>query len=140
VRQCYFSRCPYVKPDAGRLLSSPADETPSPATDVQPEEYDVALAIDRLQRFTTLRVNRITHKWAGLRTFAADKSLVAGEAAGAARFFWLAGQGGYGIQTSPAMGRIIAFLVAGRGIPPDIADEGVSAAALDAARFDHSTL
>jgi D-arginine dehydrogenase len=125
----------YVKPDAGRLLASPADETPSPATDVQPEEYDVALAIDRLHRFTTLRVNRITHKWAGLRTFARDKSLVAGEAPGASGFFWLAGQGGYGIQTSPAMGRIIASIVAGRGMPADIVDEGVIASALDAGRF-----
>jgi D-arginine dehydrogenase len=125
----------YVKPDAGRLLLSPADETPSPPTDAQPEDYDVALAVDRLQRFTTLRVNRVSHKWAGLRTFAADKTLVAGEAPGASGFFWLAGQGGYGIQTSPAMGRIIAALVAGRGIPGEIAAQGVSAAALDPARF-----
>jgi len=129
----------YVKPDAGRLLASPANETPSPATDAQPEDYEVALAIDRLQRFTTLRVDRITHKWAGLRTFAVDKSLVAGVATGAPGFFWLAGQGGYGIQTSPAMGRVIASLVAGRGIPADIVDEGVSAAALDPARFGYSS-
>ena len=125
----------YVKPDAGRLLASPADETPLPPGDAQPEDYDVALTIDRLERFTTLRVNRVTHKWAGLRTFAADKTLVAGEAPGAAGFFWLAGQGGYGIQTSPATGRIIASLVADRGIPTDIADQGVSAGALDPARF-----
>jgi len=83
----------YVKPDAGRLLASPADETPLPPGDAQPEDYDVALTIDRLERFTTLRVNRVTHKWAGLRTFAADKTLVAGEAPGAAGFF-LAGRPG----------------------------------------------
>jgi D-arginine dehydrogenase len=125
----------YVKPDAGRLLLSPADETPSPPTDAQPEELDVALAIERLQRFTSLRVERVTHKWAGLRSFVADKTLVAGAAPGASGFFWCAGQGGYGIQTSPAMGRIVAALVAGRAIPTDIADQGVSAAALDPARF-----
>jgi D-arginine dehydrogenase len=125
----------YVKPDAGRLLLSPADETPSPPTDAQPEEYDIALAIDRLQHFTTLRVGRVTHKWAGLRSFVADKTLVSGEAPGASGFFWVAAQGGYGVQTAPAMGRITASLVAGRGIPADIADEGVSAAALDPARL-----
>jgi len=125
----------YVKPDAGRLLLSPADETPSPPTDAQPEELDVALAIERLQSFTNLRVGRITHKWAGLRSFVADKTLVAGAAPGASGFFWCAGQGGYGIQTSPAMGRIVAALVAGSAIPADIADEGVTAAALDPARL-----
>lgn len=125
----------YVKPDAGRLLLSPADETPTPPTDAQPDEYDIALAIDRLQHFTTLRVARVTHKWAGLRSFVADKTLVAGEAPGASGFFWVAAQGGYGIQTSPAMGRITASLAAGRGIPADIADQGVSAAALDPARL-----
>ena len=125
----------YVKPDAGRLLLSPADETPSPPTDAQPEELDVALAIERLARFTRLRVARVSHKWAGLRSFVADKTLVAGEAPGAPGFFWCAGQGGYGIQTSPAMGRIVAALVARRPIPSDIADQGVTALALDPARF-----
>ena len=125
----------YMKPDAGRLLASPADETPSPPTDAQPEEEDIAHAIDRLERFTTLKVARVTHKWAGLRSFVADKTLVAGVAPGAPGFFWAAGQGGYGIQTSPAMGRIVAALVAGRGIPSDIADQGVRAAALDPSRF-----
>lgn len=125
----------YVKPDAGKLLLSPADETPSPPTDAQPEELDVALAIERLQGFTSLRVTRVTHKWAGLRSFVADKTLVAGAAPGAPGFFWCAAQGGYGIQTSPAMGRITAALVAGRAIPSDIADHGVSAGSLDPARL-----
>ncbi|MBI3515263.1 MAG: FAD-binding oxidoreductase [Proteobacteria bacterium] len=125
----------YVKPDAGRLLASPADETPSPPTDAQPEDYDIALAIDRLQHCTTLKVGRVTHKWAGLRSFVADKTMVAGEAPGAPGFFWAAGQGGYGIQTSPAMGRVVAALATGRAIPADIADQGVSAAALDPARL-----
>ena len=125
----------YVKPDAGRLLCSPADETPSPPTDAQPDEYDIALAIDRLQRFTTLRVERVTHKWAGLRSFVADKTMVAGHAPGAPGFVWAAAQGGYGIQTSPAMGRVVAALASGRAIPADIADQGVSAAALDPARL-----
>ncbi len=125
----------YVKPDAGRLLLSPADETPSPPTDAQPEEIDIAQAIARIERFTSLRVTRVTHKWAGLRSFVADKTLVAGAAPGAPGFVWAAGQGGYGIQTSPAMGRIVAALATGRAIPAEIADEGVTAAALDPARF-----
>lgn len=125
----------YLKPDAGRLMASPADETPSPPTDAQPEDYDVALAIDRLQRVSTLKVARVTHKWAGLRSFVADKTLVAGEAPDAPGFFWLAGQGGYGIQTAPAMARILAALVSGEPIPDEITDQGVAAAALAPGRL-----
>jgi D-arginine dehydrogenase len=125
----------YTKPDAGKLLASPADETPSPPTDAQPEELDVALAIDRLEHFTTLKVGRVTHKWAGLRSFVVDKTLVAGQAPGASGFFFAAGQGGYGIQTSPTMGRIVAALATGKTIPSDIRDFGVTAEALDPARF-----
>ena len=120
----------YFKPDAGRLLLSPADETPSPPCDSQPEDIDVAVAVDRVEAATTLRVRRIGHKWAGLRTFAADRTLVAGFEPGAAGFFWLAGQGGYGIQTSPSMGRIAAALIAAAGVPEDLADMGIAAETL----------
>jgi D-arginine dehydrogenase len=126
----------YSKPDAGKLLASPADETPSPPTDAQPEELDVAMAIDRLEHFTTLKVGRVSHKWAGLRSFVVDKTLVAGEAPGASGFFFAAGQGGYGIQTSSAMGRIVAALATGKDIPAEITDHGVTRAALDPARFE----
>ncbi|MCC5987890.1 MAG: FAD-binding oxidoreductase [Pararhodobacter sp.] len=120
----------YMKPDAGKLLLSPADETPSPPCDARPEELDVAIAIDRIQRAFGLPVRRIEHKWAGLRSFVADKCPVAGHAPDAPGFFWLAGQGGYGIQSAPAMARWAAAAALGLPPPADIADEGVSAAAL----------
>ena len=115
----------YFKPDAGKLLLSPADETPSPPCDAQPEELDIAIAIDRLEKMTSLVVRRPSHKWAGLRTFVPDKTLVAGFEPDGNGFFWLAGQGGYGIQTSPSMGRIAAALVRGEEFPPDLEDLGV---------------
>lgn len=120
----------YLKPDAGKLLLSPADETPSPPCDAQPDELDVALCIDRIQAAFDLPVRRIEHKWAGLRSFVADKCPVAGFATDAPGYFWLAGQGGYGIQSAPALARTAAALALGQPIPDDIAAEGVSAAAL----------
>lgn len=94
-----------LAPAAGILLLSPADETPSPPCDASPEELDLAIAIDRVQRAVALPVRRVAHEWAGLRSFVADKCPVVGFAPGAAGFFWLAGQGGYGIRTAPAMPR-----------------------------------
>jgi D-arginine dehydrogenase len=125
----------YFKPDAGRLLLTPADETPSPPCDAQPEELDIALAVDRFETMTTVSVRRIAHKWAGLRSFAPDRTPVVGFDPDASGFFWLAGQGGYGMQTSSAMARIAASLVRGEGVPTDIANEGVRAAALSPARL-----
>src|SRR4029077_2926931 len=89
----------YFKPESGRLLVSPADETPMPPCDVQPDELDIAIAIDRLMQATTIAVSRVERKWAGLRTFVPDKTTVNGFDPLADGFFWLAGQGGYGIQT-----------------------------------------
>lgn len=125
----------YFKPDAGRILLTPADETPSPPCDAQPDEMDVALAIDRFESFTTMRVRRVAHKWAGLRSFARDRTPVVGFDPAAAGFFWLAGQGGYGMQTSSAMARTAAALVRGEDVPADIRAEGVVAAALVPARL-----
>jgi D-arginine dehydrogenase len=125
----------YLKPDAGQLILSPADETPVEPQDIQPEEMDVAICIDRVERATTLQVRRVGRKWAGLRSFVKDKTLVAGFAPDAPGFFWLAGQGGYGIMTSPAMGRIAAALVEGRDIPADIAEAGVTAGELGPGRL-----
>ena len=124
----------YIKPDAGLLLISPADETPSPPCDAQPEELDVAICVDRIERAFDVSVRRIAHKWAGLRSFVADKCPVIGYAPDAKGFFWLAGQGGYGIQSAPAAARTAAALVLGQEIPADIAAEGVSAEALSPAR------
>ena len=116
----------YFKPDAGRLLGSPADETPSPPCDAQPEELDIALAVDRIERATELRIGRILNRWAGLRSFVADKSPVAGFDDRREGFFWLAGQGGYGIQTAPGLGRAAAALARGQPIPADLQDLGVA--------------
>lgn len=125
----------YVKPDAGRVLASPADETPSPACDCQPEELDIAITVDRIERATTLTVRRIVSKWAGLRVFAPDKTLIAGFDPAAEGFFWLAGQGGYGIQTSPAMGRIAAGLIVEGRFPDEVARWGVTPSALAPGRL-----
>ncbi|MEO8309939.1 MAG: FAD-dependent oxidoreductase [Caldimonas sp.] len=123
----------YVKPDAGVLLGSPANADAVMAQDVQPEELDIALAIDRIETATTLRV-RPRRTWAGLRSFVADGDLVGGFATDAPGFFWLAAQGGYGIQTAAAMGEACAALVRGLPLPAHIAGLGLDAIALGATR------
>ncbi len=125
----------YWKPDAGQLILSPADETPVDPQDAQPEEMDIALCVDRVETASTLAIRRIARKWAGLRSFVKDKTPVVGFAKDAPGFFWLAGQGGYGIMTSPAMGRVAAALARGAVLPADIAAHGVTAAELAPARF-----
>ena len=125
----------YLKPDAGRFLISPADETPSAPCDAQPEELDVAICIDRIEKAFDFPVQRVENKWAGLRSFVADKTPVAGFEPGLPGFFWLAGQGGYGIQTAPALSRLAAALVAGKNPPADIIDEGGIPPALSPERF-----
>jgi D-arginine dehydrogenase len=112
----------YFAPESGRLFASPMDEVPSDPVDAQPDEYEVALAAHRMEERTTVKVERVHSRWAGLRTFAPDRHPVAGFAAGAEGFFWLAGQGGFGLQTSPAMARIAASLILGQDWP--IADVG----------------
>jgi D-arginine dehydrogenase len=120
----------YFKPDAGALLVSPADETPSEPCDAWPDDLDVAVAVDRVQNATTLEVERVRRSWAGLRSFVADRTPVVGYAADAPGFFWLAGQGGYGIQTSPAMARLAAALVRHNDVPADLLDFGLDVATL----------
>jgi D-arginine dehydrogenase len=124
----------YFKPDAGQLLLSPANEDPMDPCDVAPEELDVALAVDRFETLTSLPVKRIHHRWAGLRSFVADRSPVAGFDRQAEGFFWLAGQGGYGIQMAPALARAAAALLMGQPLPADIVAQGVRAEDLSAAR------
>ena len=116
----------YFKPEAGRLLVSPADETPIPPCDVQPEELDIAEAAHRLETRTRLTVTRVVRKWAGLRSFVRDKTMVVGHAPEAPGFVWLAGQGGYGIQTSPSMGRVAAALATGSDLPADLTARGLA--------------
>jgi D-arginine dehydrogenase len=103
----------YFKPDAGRLLISPADETPSAPCDAQPELEDVAVAAFRFAALTGFEVRRIHSRWAGLRTFSRDRNPVIGFDPLAEGFFWLAAQGGYGFQTAPALAAIAARLIRG---------------------------
>ncbi len=107
----------YFAPESGRVFASPMDEVPTDPCDAQPDELEVALAAQRIEERTTMRVNRIAHKWAGLRTFAPDRGPVAGFAPDAPGFFWLAGQGGFGLQTSPVMARVAASLIQGEPWP-----------------------
>lgn len=119
----------YFMPDAGALLLSPADETPSAPCDAQPDEWDVAVAIDRVERVTTLAPRSVKRSWAGLRSFVADREPVAGFDAEAPGFFWLAGQGGYGIQTAPALARIAAEIISGSGgaaVHPEVSRAALS--------------
>jgi D-arginine dehydrogenase len=115
----------YLLPEAGRLLVSPVDEVPADPSDAQPEDYDLALAADRLEHYTTIAVARIAHRWAGLRTFTADRVPTAGFAPDSPGFFWLAGQGGYGFQTAPAMAEIGEALITGAAWPKGLAELGV---------------
>jgi len=124
----------YFKPDAGMLLGSPANADPVGPQDVQAEEYDIALGIERIERATTLRILRPTRVWAGLRSFVADGDLVGGYDPERKGFFWVAAQGGYGIQTSPAMGETCACLVRGAAIPERMAAFGLTAAMLSPER------
>ncbi|WP_250901619.1 MULTISPECIES: FAD-dependent oxidoreductase [unclassified Dyella] len=117
----------YFKPDAGLLLGSSANADPVLPHDVQPEELDVALGIYRIEEATTLSIRRPVRTWAGLRSFVADGDLVGGFATDAPGFFWVAAQGGYGIQTSAAMGEACASLALGRALPGYLQDAGLSA-------------
>jgi D-arginine dehydrogenase len=108
----------YFRPDAGGVWLSPHDETPSEPCDAAPDELDVALAIDRFEQVVEWRIERVTHRWAGLRSFAPDRLPVFGFDPRQPGFFWFAGQGGFGIQTAPAAAATGAALLLGRGEPP----------------------
>ncbi|AGI25723.1 NAD(P)/FAD-dependent oxidoreductase [Pseudomonas sp. MT3] len=125
----------YFKPDAGMLLGSPANADPVDPHDVQPEELDIALGIYQIEEHTTLSIRRPSHTWAGLRSFFADGDLVSGFDPATPGFYWVAGQGGYGIQTSAAMGEASAALVRGETLPEHLARHGLSAEMLSPARL-----
>lgn len=125
----------YLLPDAGRLLASPVDETPDEPCDAQPDELDIAVAAHRVGEFTTMEVRRIAHRWAGLRTFTADRVPVAGFAPDAPGFLWLAGQGGYGLQTAPAMAQAVGALALGGDWPAELAASGVAREAITPERL-----
>jgi D-arginine dehydrogenase len=121
----------YFAPESGRLFASPMDEVPTDPSDAQPDEYEIALAAHRIEERTTMKVGRIHSRWAGLRTFAPDRHPVVGFDQQAEGFFWLAGQGGYGLQTSPAMAQIVESLIAATPWPL----EAATAAELSPSRF-----
>lgn len=124
----------YVKPEAGRIMGSLSDAVPTAPADVHPEDIDVARAIYNIEQDTTLRIARPLAQWAGLRTFVADREPVAGMRPGDDGFFWLAGQGGCGVLTSPALGQAIAALVQGRALPAAQRALGIMEAHLSPAR------
>lgn len=129
----------YFKPEAGQLLGSPANADAVAPQDVQPEEEDVALGIWRIEQATTLRIRRPNHRWAGLRSFVADGDLVGGFDPALDGFFWCAAQGGYGIQTSAAMGETCAALARGESVPERVRRFGVTEAMLSPARLAAAT-
>ncbi len=125
----------YFKPDAGKLLLSPADESPTPPCDAQPDELDVAIAVDRVQASLSIEIRRISHRWAGLRTFAPDRVPVVGYDPDVPGLFWCAGQGGYGIQTAPALARTAAALAQRDPLPQDVVDQGLIVEDMSPRRF-----
>ena len=127
----------YLLPEGrGQLLASAMDQTPSDPCDAAPEELDIAIAADRVEQATTLALRRISHSWAGLRSFASDELPVIGHAAGASGFVWCAGQGGAGFQTAPALSRIAAAAALGLPFPEDAAAAGLSFEQFAPARLD----
>jgi D-arginine dehydrogenase len=124
----------YLKPDAGKLLLSPCDESPSAPGDAQPDDLAVAIAVDRIERATTLEVRRVTHKWAGLRSFVSDRSPVVGFDPIQPGFFWHAALGGYGIQTAPALSQLAASLLTEGSIDSALDAFEISAQALSPRR------
>ena len=116
----------YFKPDAGQLLGSPANADPVAAHDVVAEELDVATGIYHIETATTLTIRRPSHVWAGLRSFVPDGDMVVGFDDAQRGFFWLAAQGGYGIQSAAGVSALAAALVTGQALPVELIDQGVA--------------
>lgn len=125
----------YMKPDAGRLLLSPADENESVPCDAQPEELGIAWAMHWLAEATTIKADRPASSWAGLRTFAPDRAPVVGFDPKVEGFFWLTGQGGFGIQTSPALGELAAELLLNGKLSDHFDRRGLTTAQFSPKRF-----
>ena len=121
----------YFGPESGRLFASPMDEVPSDPCDAQPEELEVALAAHRMEERTIVQVRRVHSRWSGLRSFTPDRHPAVGFDPSVEGFFWLAGQGGFGLQTAPALSAIAAALISGAAWPVT----AVAPSALDPARF-----
>ena len=115
----------YAKPEAGKLMVSPADEDPVDPHDAWADDMVLAEGLHRFEQAVTVPVTRVEHSWAGLRSFVSDRTPVAGFARDVRGFFWLAGQGGYGVQTAPALSRLTAALVLGE--KPELGPEVIAA-------------
>lgn len=129
----------YVKPEGEQFLCSPADETPSEPKDASPDPLEIARAIDEINKATTIGARSVSSSWGGLRSFVPDRNFVVGEDPEAPGFFWFAGQGGYGIQTSPATALLGAALIRGEGAPTDLTARGLDLARLAPHRTGMST-
>ena len=125
----------YFKPDAGRLLGSLAEEVPSAPCDAQPDDLDVATAVDRIEQAVDFSIRRVVRSWTGLRTFAVDRDPVSGFEPGTGGFYWHAALGGYGIQTAAALGEFAAAQILGRDLPAALVARGLDAAQLSPARL-----
>ncbi len=125
----------YAKPQSGKLIVSSADATPVEPHDAYADDMAIAEGIDRLMTATTLDVDRLEHSWGGLRTFAPDGNPVVGYDPHTEGFFWLVGQGGYGIQSSPALSATAADMARHQPIPRNIVDLGLDVDAIAPDRF-----
>jgi len=124
----------YFKPDGDRIMASLGDQDPVEAQDIRPDEWEIALLADWLQRETRLIVQRISHSWAGLRSFVPDDNPVVGYDDIVPDFFWLAAQGGYGIMMAPALGRAAAALARHQDLPDELTTQGIDAKDLSRSR------
>ena len=125
----------YAKPQSGKLLVSPADETPMEPHDAYADDETLAGGIERFMQATTVEVTRLEHSWGGLRTFSPDGAPVVGFDPTAEGFFWLVGQGGYGIMTSPGLSRLAAALACHKPVPEDILAQRLRLAEVSPERF-----
>lgn len=125
----------YIKPEGPQLLCSPADETPMPPSDAKPDQLAIARGLDTINEATVLGARHVRSSWAGLRSFASDRQPVVGFDPQVEGFFWFAGQGGFGLQTAPALSRLGAAVLRGASAPVDILGMGVSAEQMSAGRF-----
>lgn len=124
----------YFKPDGGRIMASLGDQEAVDAQDIQADEWEIAVLADWLQQETRLTVRKINHSWAGLRSFVADDNPVIGYDDELPNFFWLAGQGGYGIMMAPALGEAAAALALHHDLPDDMTRQGLVTADLQKIR------
>ena len=125
----------YAKPQSGKMIVSSADATPVDPHDAYADDMAIAEGIERLMNATTIEVNHLDHSWGGLRTFAPDGSPVVGYDPHTEGFFWLVGQGGYGIQSAPALSRTAAAMALGEKLPQDAIDAGLVLANISPDRF-----